>query len=1244
MRRHPRLGPRKSATSPRQRTDSRLGPSASRKVGTALAKQLEGFAYRYLAAWGRYVARSQIKILLLVAFAITSLLYPALYATVSSAPGSTQQGLYDVLSRPIHTRAGGGEVGDLALWWDDIDDILSNQDEACWKQCPRTRTITIEQILVTTEEVLAGRASEHGALDLPALHSLMDVQAALTRVSSSFACIGTHRDACLVLTPLDYWNQTESTLLSDDRLLSTLLTDQAWSARNTPMAQAHLLTGRHIDQHDHLQAADYLALTYFTSIDGLSDSHIDSTAKLGRFVKPRRPSPTRRVVLKFRPLLTVKDRRGEEATFIIAYLTVGMYCYLSLRRLDRVHSRTGLVLTGIVEMLASGALSMSVCTLFGVHFYLVPWKLIPFLILVLGVDSIFVLTNAVSSTSIDLPVPERVAQGLGQVGLSIFVTLFVEISLLLGVYVLVPVHVVREIVVFGSVALLNDYILQMTFFVTVLSIDLERLEMADLLRQGSKLKQTASTPDDSTKGSLTPSAFSKLLSSFRQAVLARGARAMTAALLVLIDLFLYARHGPGHFLPDFCAHDQVPSDVLQPLKPNFANPPTSSSEAFWRMINPGNADAVHVFVQPHSVFALRARSPVFTDSSLIPREVQSVLWTFLTVYLLPVTATASLLYLLLLYLLKDKQLLQARDRYQPLPQPEEIVDQHKLTPVRLRRAHRSDIELVAIGMRKIASWAVLEPHIVISDLAKDTAQVPRTRTPSLLNMPMKQRPISIAISDDRFCACLFDTGSLVIYNLGDKKPLTFQGYQLASVVKLTTLRNALPPYAPPMVAVDSSVGFFAASLDGSLSFYDCEARACSQVIAPALAASTKVVTMPFEASNQATFARVLDDRILQIWRRLGLFDWHQQFEFPLEPRLHLQAIRSCVLSSTRLPSSSGTLALVGYDGHDLELYEPSSGRLLRKFAFSDRRLMQLATSPCQPLQCSGCGATVSDGMHVLLAGQLTCILLRIDLSIGPHTHESCVSAGGSLFAQPVSSPASPRRPRAFSSAFASDMTDIPLSNHGLRRLSHAQPHHLRRKSSVEFVITPAPHADSQSSRDVRSVNSSDQLSAPSSPGTSPASDELPAWATGLSAHATDIRQWTHRGSITLYNGRLTGIARRDTRGTPDHPHAHVRNPWAAWSFAPDALSSDNAPSAVDSSVCAILRDDFFGDSVPVSVSSPKVPSTALGRLTEQARRKQLDFPHLPSACAGPVAVAETGGTVVVVIGNELISLSPAGTI
>lgn len=99
----------------------------------------------------------------------------------------------------------------------------------------------------------------------------------------------------------------------------------------------------------------------------------------------------------------------------------------------------------------------------------------PFVLVIIGVENLFILTNAVTSTSMELDVKERVGKGLEKVGVSITKNLFTRLFVLF--IISTAIDLVQEFCIFTSVAIIIDYLLQMSFFITTLSIDLRRLEV-----------------------------------------------------------------------------------------------------------------------------------------------------------------------------------------------------------------------------------------------------------------------------------------------------------------------------------------------------------------------------------------------------------------------------------------------------------------------------------------------------------------------------------------------------------------------------------------------------------------------------------------------------------------------------------------------------------------------------------------------------------------------------------------------
>lgn len=102
------------------------------------------------------------------------------------------------------------------------------------------------------------------------------------------------------------------------------------------------------------------------------------------------------------------------------------------------------------------------------------------MIVVIGLESMFRLINAVLATPPEQPVPSRVATALGEVGFISFVATATNLTVLIIIGA-ASVPAIREFCIFACVALIMDYFLHMTFFLAVLSVDVRRLELQDSL-------------------------------------------------------------------------------------------------------------------------------------------------------------------------------------------------------------------------------------------------------------------------------------------------------------------------------------------------------------------------------------------------------------------------------------------------------------------------------------------------------------------------------------------------------------------------------------------------------------------------------------------------------------------------------------------------------------------------------------------------------------------------------------------
>lgn len=157
---------------------------------------------RRLKAYGAFVGRNQIKVLLLNC---------ALLFTVVLAIDP-----FDLL--PWTRR--------LPTWWTADSTIVASDNPICLKAVPNEAEVRLLQLKVNVDS-----GHEHGVLDRGLLHITSQAQKLLnaqlnahTQPGTTFHCLRPRSDAenCLLSSPLAYWNGSETLLLSDRHLLETL--------------------------------------------------------------------------------------------------------------------------------------------------------------------------------------------------------------------------------------------------------------------------------------------------------------------------------------------------------------------------------------------------------------------------------------------------------------------------------------------------------------------------------------------------------------------------------------------------------------------------------------------------------------------------------------------------------------------------------------------------------------------------------------------------------------------------------------------------------------------------------------------------------------------------------------------------------------------------------------------------------------------------------------------------------------
>ncbi|KAH0539660.1 hypothetical protein KQX54_007034 [Cotesia glomerata] len=179
----------------------------------------------------------------------------------------------------------------------------------------------------------------------------------------------------------------------------------------------------------------------------------------------------------------------EIQTVVISYAFMFLYIVLTLGQFKLspqcfVTSKILISLGGIVIVLASVASTFGIFGYIGVPTTILTLEVIPFLVLAVGVDNIFILvqTHQKNPLRAGESIPDYIGRILSSVGPSILLTSISEcLCFLIGTLSSMPA--VSTFALYASVAIIINFLLQITAFISLLALDVRRSEnnRADVL-------------------------------------------------------------------------------------------------------------------------------------------------------------------------------------------------------------------------------------------------------------------------------------------------------------------------------------------------------------------------------------------------------------------------------------------------------------------------------------------------------------------------------------------------------------------------------------------------------------------------------------------------------------------------------------------------------------------------------------------------------------------------------------------
>ncbi|XP_037082633.1 NPC intracellular cholesterol transporter 1-like [Pollicipes pollicipes] len=175
-----------------------------------------------------------------------------------------------------------------------------------------------------------------------------------------------------------------------------------------------------------------------------------------------------------------RESESDTSTVLISYLIMFAYISIALGQYNGssrllIDSKITLGLGGVIIVLLSVMASLGVYGLVGVSGTLIVIEVIPFLVLAVGVDNIFILVQAYQRES-QRPtesLEQFIGRVVGEVAPSMLLSSTSE-SACFFLGALIDMPAVRSFALFAGLALLFDFLLQITCFVSLLTMDARR--------------------------------------------------------------------------------------------------------------------------------------------------------------------------------------------------------------------------------------------------------------------------------------------------------------------------------------------------------------------------------------------------------------------------------------------------------------------------------------------------------------------------------------------------------------------------------------------------------------------------------------------------------------------------------------------------------------------------------------------------------------------------------------------------
>ncbi|KAI9049243.1 hypothetical protein LZ554_007090 [Drepanopeziza brunnea f. sp. 'monogermtubi'] len=296
-------------------------------------------------------------------------------------------------------------------------------------------------------------------------------------------------------SPLQYWSCDGEKIAADRDIIFTVNEHCRQSTSvNVTLRHSIVFSGKRFEDH-RLVAADALVITLVHMLDSpvgrqwernAEDLALKSGGKWRIYPENGRSWTNTLYEFRFQPL-SLKD----DIVFGVNYIVILLYFLWRISKLRALKSRLGLLLAVLSQIGVSIMSSFTICAVLKIDLSKIPRGLYPLVILVIGLENIFRLINAVITTPSSCATPFRMGEALGQTAHVAIAGASQNLFILWGLSKYVSPHI-KACCTFAAFALLFDFFYLLTFFTGVLSIDVRRTELGDSLNSAATLSRPAS--------------------------------------------------------------------------------------------------------------------------------------------------------------------------------------------------------------------------------------------------------------------------------------------------------------------------------------------------------------------------------------------------------------------------------------------------------------------------------------------------------------------------------------------------------------------------------------------------------------------------------------------------------------------------------------------------------------------------------------------------------------------------------